>query len=157
MDWPISRRCDVPGVYGQEFRMLRGPFGRKPIERALRVVLLVGNHSSDADDQVIQTFRGRPEVADAHTTLVKIWMEHGRHHPALRSAPGVAQRKIHFQLMGVALLDFTCLRDVQPFDLKRDSVDFRRHPCRAANLDQRPVRKPLNQRVVVKFQAPDTW
>ena len=131
--------------------MLRGPFGRQAIERALGVVLLVGNHSADANDQVIQTFRGRPEITDAYATLVKIWMEHRGHHAALRGTPGIAEREVHFELMGAALLDFTGWRDEQALDLEGDAIDFRRHPCCAAHLNHRPIRKPLNQGVVVEF------
>jgi len=86
MPFGWKRRSDISRIYGKQGRMLGGPFGGETIERAFCVVLLISDHPADADDEVIQTFRGSPEIADADAGIVKIRMKNGREHAALRRA-----------------------------------------------------------------------
>src|SRR5579863_1248844 len=147
---------NVPRIHRKQFGVLLGPFRRQSIQRALGVVLLIRNHPSDSNDQVVQTFRGRPEIANTNRRIIEIGMEHLRQHPALRRPSRVAERKIHFQVMNVALLNISGRRNKQSFDVVFEPVHFRRHSRCSGNFDQRPAGKFLRHLVVVEFQSSDT-
>src|ERR1041384_6261329 len=80
-------------------------------------------------------------------------MKYRRQHAALRGAPWISQRKIHFQIMLRAFLDFPLCGDKQSLNVVRKSVDFRRHSRGSGNLNQRPARKLLQELVVIEFQS----
>src|SRR5215467_2470599 len=152
---PIERRCQVVRVYREKMRMLFGPFGGKPVERALGVVLLVGNHSADPDDQVVQAFRSGPEIADTDRGIVEVGMEDRRQHAALRRPPRIAKRKVYFQVVYRAFLNFAVRSYEQTLDVVDETVDLRRHTGRAGDLDERPALEALLQQVVVELQTAD--
>src|SRR5579859_398336 len=147
---------DVPRIHRKQFRILLGPLCRQSIQRALGVVLLIRNHPPDSNDQVVQTLRSSPEIADAHRRIIEIGVEYRREHPALRRPPRVTQRKIHFQKVNVALLNVSGRRNKQSLDVVFEPVHFRRHSRCSGNFDQRPAGKLLRHLVVVEFQSSDT-
>src|SRR5258708_4203050 len=95
-------------------RILCSPSRGNSIQWTLGVVFLVGDHASDANDEVVQPLGRRPEVSDTDRTIVKIWMKHRRQHAALRSAPWIAQSEVHFQQMLVALQDCAIGSYIEP-------------------------------------------
>ena len=151
----VERRSDVTGVNRKQVRMLFGPFRGEAVQRAFGVVFLVGDHAADSNDQIIEPFRGSPEIADANRGVVEIRMEYRRQHAALRRAAGIAQREIYFQMMDWTFLDFAISCYVQTFDVINETVGFGRHSCRSGNLNERPADESLNKLIVIEFQAAD--
>jgi hypothetical protein len=103
-------RGDVSGVDGEEVRILGGPFCGEAVEGALGVVLLVGSHVSDSNDQVVETFGGRPKIADADHSVAKIGMADRSQHTALWSAARIAEEQVDFEHVNVAFATACGLR-----------------------------------------------
>ena len=92
-----------------------------------------------------------PEIADADRGIVKIGMEDWREHAALWRAPRITQRKIYFEVVGLALLYLSGRGNEESFDVVNEAIDFRRHSGSTTDLDKRPARKSLNELVVIQF------
>ena len=97
---PEGRRHE-PSVDGQEMRILRCPLCSQSVERALRVVFLIGDHPPNSDDQVIKSLGGGPKVTDTYHRIVEIGMEDWREHPALWRTSWIAKRQVHLKDMGI--------------------------------------------------------
>src|SRR5208337_5412592 len=137
--------------------ILRGPFGGQTVERALGVEFLIGDHAADADDEVVEAFGSRPEVADADHRVVKVGMEDRSEHAALRSAPRIAEGKIDFEDMNGALEDVAVGSDIQTAQVVSEAVNFRRHARGAGDLNQRPRGETRGERLMVQKQAAGAW
>lgn len=148
-----SGRSDVAGIDGEKGSVLRCPLGGEAVEWTFCVVLLVSDHAADADDEIVETFGSGPEVADADAGVVEVGMEDGREHAALRRAAWIAERKIDFELVDIALEDFTVGRYEETLDVVGDAIDLRRHPRSAGEHDDRPVGKASDESFVVELEA----
>src|SRR5581483_1326052 len=146
-------RRNIPLIYWQQFWMLRGPFCRESIQRALRVVFLVCDHPANPNNQIIQTLGCRPEITDTYASAVEIWMEYRPKHSALRSAAGISKREIDLHDVGVALQDVTSQCDIKSFNVVRKPISFRWHSSRAADLDERPILETTLEYLVIKFES----
>src|ERR1700730_2180075 len=133
--------------------MLGGPFCRKSIQRAFRVVFLVGDHASDARNQIVEPFGSCPEVTDAYTGIVEVGMEDWSQHPALWCPPGVAERKVYFEHVHIPFENLAARSYIHSPDGISEAINFRRHACRAADLNKRPLIKALHQIFVVVFES----
>ena len=74
--------------------MFRGPFCGEAVQRALGVVLLIGDHPSDTNDKIVETFGCRPKIADTHRGIIEIRVKDRRQHPTLRRAPRIIERQV---------------------------------------------------------------
>jgi len=146
-------RSDVARINGEERSVLFDPFGGEAVERAFGIELLIANHAADADDKVVETFGGGPEIADTDLGVVEIGMKDRREHTALRRAARIAEGKIDFHDMGEAFEDFAVDGDVETFEMVSDAIDFRRHTGGAGDLNDGPVRKTRGEHLVVKHQT----
>src|SRR5580700_80790 len=133
--------------------MLVRPFSRKSIQRAFRVVFLVGDHAADARNQIVEPFGCGPEVTDAYTGIVEVRMEDWSEHPALWGPPRVAKREVNLKHVRVPLENLATRSYIQSLDGISEAINFRRHACRATDLNERPLAKALQQIVVVMFES----
>src|SRR5256886_6126797 len=147
------RGRDVARVDGEQRGVLFDPFGGEAVERAFGVELLIANHAADADDKVVETFRGRPEIADTNLRVIEIRMKDRRKHATLRRAARIAEGKINFHDVGKAFEYLAVVGDVEAFEVVRDAIDFRRDAGGASDLNDGPIRKTRGEHLVVKHEA----
>src|SRR5437762_2936289 len=67
-----------PRVDRQKVRILCRPFSGKSVEWTFSVVFLVRDHAPDADDQIIEPLRRRPEISDTDHRVVKVGVKDWR-------------------------------------------------------------------------------
>jgi hypothetical protein len=133
------------------------PLGGKAVERTLCVELLVTDHAADADDKIIEPFRGGPEIPDADLCVIEIGMEDRCKHATLRSAAGIAEGKIYFHDVCEALKYLAVDGDVETFEMVRNAIDLRRHAGGAGDLNDGPVGQTRGEHLVVKQKAARAW
>ena len=129
------------------------PFGGEAVERAFGVELLIANHAADADHKVVETFRGRPEIAYADLGIIEIRMKDRCKHATLRRAARIAEGKINFHDMCKAFQNLAVVGDVEAFEMVRDAIDFRRDAGGAGDLNDGPIRKTRGEHLVVEREA----
>jgi hypothetical protein len=148
-----SRRRDVARVDREQRSVLFDPFGGEAVERAFGVELLIANHAADAHDEIVQTFRSGPEIADTDLRVIEVRVKDRREHATLRRAARIAEGKIDFHDVGEALENLAVNGDVKALQVVRDAIDFRRHAGGSRDLDDGPIRKTSGEHLVVKDQA----
>jgi hypothetical protein len=75
---------DVARVDGEQSDVLFDPFGGEAVKGTLCALFLVANQAADADDAIVEAFRGRQKITDADLCVIEIGMEDGRKHAASR-------------------------------------------------------------------------
>ena len=119
--------------------MLLRPLCGNTVERAFGVVLLVGDHSAYADDQVVQAFRSRIVVLSADIGVVEVRMEERREELALRLTAGVLKAELDFHDVFVAFEEIAVRGRVQPFDSVMDSIRVGRLTADRLNANHLPA------------------
>lgn len=134
-----ARRRDSARIDRKQLDVLRSPLGSQPIERALGVVLLIGNHSANANHEIIQSFGSRPKIAGADRHVAKVGMKDRRQHSALGRAYGITEREVHLEKVSIAFEKAPVGVDIPSLDAISKSIDFRRDSGSAANFNRRPA------------------
>ena len=137
-------------------RILCGPARGNPIQWTLGVVFLIGDHASDANDEIVEALGCGPEIPNTDRAIVKIRMKYRCQHAALRRAPGIAQSKVYFQQMFVALQYRAIGSHIEPPQVEVETIDLRRHTSGSGNLNYLRSGKTLQERFVVDLEPPNS-
>lgn len=146
---------NVARVGGQAAAIQVHPHRGFSIERAFDVVGLVGEHLTDANDEVRDSLRGGPMIADADGSRFDIRMKDRRQHPAFRTLAGIVSRELNLHEMSLAWNRLTAVAPRQAADVVLDGVEVWRVARCGHDLDQREILKGSSHLLGIGHQATD--
>jgi hypothetical protein len=79
-------------------------------------------------------------------------MKHWRQHATLWGATWIPERKVCFQDVQIPFENFSVVRNVEPLDVVRKSINLWGHSCSSGYFNQRPTRQTVGNGLVIKEQ-----
>ena len=132
---------DVACVCGQAAAIQVHPHRGFAIERAFDVVGLVGEHLTDANDEVRESLGGGPVITDADGGRFDVRMKDRGEHPTLRALAGIVASQLNLHEMLLARNRLAAVAPCQAADVVLDGVEIRRVARRGHDLNQRGLLK----------------
>ncbi len=146
---------DVARVGGQVGAIQVHPHRGFAVEWAFDVVGLVGDHLTDANDEVSESLRGGPMIAHADGRRFDIRMKDRRQHLTFRALAGIVPGELNLHEMLLARDRLTAVASRQAADVILDGVVVWRVARCGHDLDQREILKDSSHLLGIGHQATD--